>query len=192
MGRPLDDLEDARRLGPPGIQNRGRPDAEWKIERVAQAVGEEQLRYREGAVVLLCRARPAHNTRRSRPCRGGDVPRLWENPSCLSYTARMRHRLGSSARGASSTTTSRAVARTTPVPRAAVRTPGAIAVDHDDVAEEAELLPGSVSTSGQKRLADHQRPPRGSRSADTGSLPGADSCSWEWEPAPIFIAPKNA
>ena len=49
----IDHLENLFRVGPVGPEDRGCPEAERKIKRIAQAVGEEEFRCRKADIVFV-------------------------------------------------------------------------------------------------------------------------------------------
>ena len=84
-----DELDDARRRRPARLEDRRRPDRERERQRVAEAVGEEQLGDRQEAVVGCDAEHARRRTCRRSPagCRGG-ASRPSAGRSCRSCTAR--------------------------------------------------------------------------------------------------------
>ena len=109
----LDDRVDVLRRRRARPQDRRRADRERKIQRVAEAVGEEQLRHAEAAI------RGGHaedafarTARRRRPCRAAGARTLSARRCCPTNTARTPARRGWSARPRASATPSPIEART--------------------------------------------------------------------------------
>ena len=128
--------------------------AEREVQRVAQAVGEEQLGHAVAAVALGdAAARRGRTARSPRPCRGAGARSPWGSRCCRTSTARRRCRPCRSARP-------RARRRAGSSSDANERVPVRRVAHDDDLAQVAQALARDRLQLWQQRLADddHARP----------------------------------
>ena len=157
-------LNTAAGVGRSAISTRGRADRQRERERVAQAVGEEQLRRGEHDVVLAdAEHRLARRARRSGSGSSARAPCPWARRS--SPTSRARSSVVARRR--------RGVERVPASPAASCRCRCAVRISpgDDDVLEEMAVLPRSGAKLGSSASETTSARARLSREHDTRSRP---------------------